>query len=670
MIVKKTGITKYYLRYFMLLILISLPSCQTISHPPCDYKGQSYGQPVGEDTNQWFDDYERAVSYMEGKCYRFALTYFLHAIHFETEDDWWVLTYGMRYMEYFPHRESAIALYHLKRYDEALKMMNQSIMQEPSAKAFFYLDKIRKALFRKEKLALKPPEIKIKHQKEFTQNGPLHIWTHQDPFQLAGQVTAYHFVSKIIIDKNPILITSSKKKIEFQHDLSLNEGTYPIKITAETLLHEKTQKEVFIHVDRSGPMILIETFSNGQEIKGKLTDASDGLQLTINEKPIFVDALNQWQFHYQSTIPHKKYVLKASDRLGNSTEAMLIPFNDSVSQQAVFIASYPTVVSDSKRLAYIHKKNPLTISIDNFSTNEIVYKKHIRVQGQIQSTDGIKSFHMTVHHEKRQTFEKQSKDMMISILLLNQSIHLEPGLNIVRLIASDKKNRKIVKTLTFNRLIPKIYDISNRIGLALQPFTYKNQINSYNQQVQKSFIQEFIQQKRFQLIPRGELTKQKGIFSKDISDNIHPFMYLTGSVYITEKWVQVVIKITHVETGEILIIKDVYDEFDHHTPDESIILAKINDLSQKIHQAIPIIQGDLIQSQESSHQFVQLDLKPLTNDWPFIVYYIKHHDPLRGSDCHILGKTIIKEKINDHYYSIQNQFAHPKNIIQLKVMNQ
>ena len=59
-------------------------------------------------------------------------------------------TYGMHFIDYFPHRELGIVYYEMRKMDAAKKELELSLVHFPTAKARFYLDRVRKALIEQE----------------------------------------------------------------------------------------------------------------------------------------------------------------------------------------------------------------------------------------------------------------------------------------------------------------------------------------------------------------------------------------------------------------------------------------------------------------------------------------------------------------------------------------
>ncbi|MBN2569007.1 MAG: caspase family protein [Deltaproteobacteria bacterium] len=92
--------------------------------------------------------YLQAVDFeTEGKCEE-AITEFSKALVGSSSEQEHVRFYGMRYGEYFPHREKGICHYLLKQYKHAAEELEISLAQVPTEKARKYLDRVKAEIAR------------------------------------------------------------------------------------------------------------------------------------------------------------------------------------------------------------------------------------------------------------------------------------------------------------------------------------------------------------------------------------------------------------------------------------------------------------------------------------------------------------------------------------------
>jgi tetratricopeptide (TPR) repeat protein len=91
----------------------------------------------------WRDAYIKGLEHSDAKRWPQAVEAFDAAIQGNPREDKSARLYGMRY-GYFPHRDKGIALYQLKRYDEAIPPLEESARQGVAPDAARYLDLARK----------------------------------------------------------------------------------------------------------------------------------------------------------------------------------------------------------------------------------------------------------------------------------------------------------------------------------------------------------------------------------------------------------------------------------------------------------------------------------------------------------------------------------------------
>ena len=148
---------KLHLTLILAVIVVILSCAQKPAGTVYVKNGKQYGQVAGTFRHRWWNYYERGVSYADGEFYPEAVSDFKEAIRQRESDRRRARTYGMHFADYFPHRELGIVHYFLGDLQSARQELELSLMQFPSAKARFYLDRVRKSLIEKQKKAVSPP---------------------------------------------------------------------------------------------------------------------------------------------------------------------------------------------------------------------------------------------------------------------------------------------------------------------------------------------------------------------------------------------------------------------------------------------------------------------------------------------------------------------------------
>lgn len=91
---------------------------------------------------KWYNYYEDGLKEMEKGNWERAIENFKEAVKTQYQDTKKIKTYGMHFIEYFPHREIGVCFYQLGKHDLAERELRLSLKQEYSSKAQDYLMKV------------------------------------------------------------------------------------------------------------------------------------------------------------------------------------------------------------------------------------------------------------------------------------------------------------------------------------------------------------------------------------------------------------------------------------------------------------------------------------------------------------------------------------------------
>jgi len=144
----------------LLLLLLSMVGCAVERGKVHVKEGKQYGVTSSQIwRGRWWNHYERGISYADGEFWDDAIADFQAALGQRQEDQRRARTYGLHFMDYFPHRELGIVYYRLARYPEAIHELETSLRSEETAKAKFYLNRARKSLLEQTRRDPTPPRI-------------------------------------------------------------------------------------------------------------------------------------------------------------------------------------------------------------------------------------------------------------------------------------------------------------------------------------------------------------------------------------------------------------------------------------------------------------------------------------------------------------------------------
>ena len=152
----------FLLTYLGLLIVVTLGCVKAEVTEDCTKEGRRYGITKGLFQGRWYHYYERGLSFAEGQCLGEAERDLGEALKQRDDGDRRrARTYGMHFVDYFPHRELGIVLFHQKRYADAIRELEVSLNATVTAKAEFYLAQCRKALLLSQTPDKRPPNLKF-----------------------------------------------------------------------------------------------------------------------------------------------------------------------------------------------------------------------------------------------------------------------------------------------------------------------------------------------------------------------------------------------------------------------------------------------------------------------------------------------------------------------------
>ncbi|PXF57647.1 MAG: hypothetical protein C4B58_09145 [Deltaproteobacteria bacterium] len=633
--------SRQHLFILLALILSLLNSCALQPGPVCVKHGKIYGRTSGIFRSQWDDYYERALSYMEGECYQEALCDLNEALKQRFRDQWMARTYGIHFIDYFPHREKGLIHYLTGDYDAARSELELSLQHEPSAKAFFYLDRVRNRIMEQDKQVVSIPHLTVR----LPSGGYDEIWTRDDPVTFSGTAEDEQYISEIVLAGRPVFIEVSAKRVEFIEDLKLTQGRHEINITARNLLGGTAKRKISIHVDRTGPLIILEKFDPGVGIQGYIYDESGVSSLIVDGEPAFVPEGKEVAFSVSIRPGIKGMTILAMDRLGNQTQASvnagisaLSPYPLLMAQNLVDAAIY--AVQASPALPSFKGIQRPEITLSGWRDEETAFLERVYIDGQVRGQSNIEE--LTINN----TLVHQRAGRIISF---NYLIALKEGKNTIRIRARDESGNTSIKEIFITRRIPRVFQLEQRYSLAMYPFdnTY---LTAEPGLFQYLFLRDLADRNRFQIMVRKKLKKilreQKlDLGSKSPPQEVKPpLSTLLGTIYETRNGIEIVTRLIDNKTSKILAIKDVYSD----SKDHSALKSLAGKLAEKFHREFPLIDA-MITKITGEKLIAELGKGKANMGWPLIVY--REDEPRRnpvtgrmlGSDTRIIGDACIDQ---------------------------
>lgn len=641
--------------WFLLTFLVILfPwGCTDLALPPVYVKdGKEYGKIKGAFfRHQWWHYYERAISYADGEFYEEALADLREAVSRREKDQRMARTYGMHFIDYFPHRELGIVYYQLMDIEKAKSELERSLSQFPSAKARFYLDRVRKALLEQKAEELPPPALTIDVTDE--------VWTRQDPVVISGVAEDETYVAGITIRGIPLFLDGSEKRVPFEKVLNLSQGTHIVEVSAKNLMEKTTTERIVIHVDREGPIVTLQEFyfdwsAAGREVRisGLIYDEAGVSELRINGQPILTQKGKKVPFTAKLPVDHADSLeLSALDRLGNRTSAQ-IPFSKPQSRLPVLLACRGLDAQSYSVAGLFDSRdtNPPAIRLRGWTDRQTVFMNRAYIEGYISSENAIQR--LTINQIP--ILCGQGRHIFFSHMA-----ELDEGENILTVEAGDEAGRTASRKIIVIRRIPRAFDLEERMSLTVFPFEQKGITSSACLGFHDNLIDAIVDLNRFRVVERDKLDivmrEQKlshtDLFEKStilkLGKLVAAQSVITGSIIETRKGVEAVARLIDTETSEILATEDVYNE----VKDLPALRFLAEGMAAKFHRDFPLIDG-LIIKRKGKDIFTDLGRNMIKLQRRLIVYReypVKDQETGRilGVDNKVIGRARVAQLMQE-----------------------
>ena len=584
--------------FFTLIAVISFACC-TPKAPGTVYvkNGKQYGKVTGSFRHRWWNYYERGVSYSDGEFYAAAISDFQEAIHQREEDQRRARTYGMHFVDYFPHRELGIVHYFTGNLDVARQELERSMDQFPSAKARFYLDRVRKKLIEKQQTSIPAPILRLDLEAE-------RIWTRSDPVVISGIAEDSNYINRLLVNNNPVYIPEASKRLSFTQNLELSQGRHAVDIVVENLPGKITRKSLTIHVDREGPMIAIDRMelkdgAGGKEILigGAVFDEAGVSEISVAGRTLAISNGTEVFFSEKIAVKTDRLEVTAADALGNQTVARI-----SLSHLAEGGGLRTTLAcADCDGTAYRFAgifgpsdTQPPEILLKGWTDHQTVFQEQIFIEGQVRDQNKIVDLFL----DKKQILRRRG-----NLIFFNALIELSEGENTLVVNASDENGNTAEKVITVFRRIPAALQLKERMSMTVLPFDQKGALSEISDAFQDYLINALVNQNRFNIVERSKLEavleEQKlsrtRLFDEktaiELGKLIASRAITAGTMVASRAGMEIIARVIDTETSAILASVDVYDEITEFEALQSLSQG----LAVKFQREFPLLQGLVIE---------------------------------------------------------------------------
>lgn len=647
---------------FSLLIitfLLALLVCNcAVTTKPCIKNGKDYSKiKYKVIIDDWDSCYLRGCSYMEGNCIDLAIEEFKKAIDDRPRDKRLARPYGLRFMGYFPHRELGIIYYRMGLIEKAIKELEGSLLDSPSSKGKYFLNKARRRWLQEKGVDASSPWLHV----SFPSSS--YYITNKLSLTIKGLAEDDQFVSALSVNDEPIFIELSAKSIPFTHTVSLKKGLNHITVSTSDLVGRSSEKILKIMVDRMGPLINlshspIERALGERKIliKGIIFDETGVNKFSLNGKSVKIKRIGEMaEFIHWIDLPEglPRLSFWAIDEAGNKTSGTIelspeirtrrrFRFRSRLRQSlaykpnsisnkhelirtasldmptAAYLATYKdnhlidnayweTTASDTEPFLFFERLPRETIYNEIYLLGKIQYKTDISIINIFLNKRLIsrKAYDYGLLKLKSRPQQEGEK-----ILCLSEIIELDPGENEIIIEITNKAGITRKKTFFVTKRKEKMLDQKYRLCVSVLPIEDISEPEwrspSFRRKAFKELKAAFVNQKRFQVLAReifDDILKELKFITSDLFDPknalrvgklLNAEAIITGSLWRnSKKALELKATITDVELAKDLYCEDIYLEGDPNNPNR-IIAKATKILAMKIRSHFPLCKGKVI----------------------------------------------------------------------------
>ena len=545
---------------------------------------------------KWWNYYERGLDRGEKGEWEAARSDLAKALNLRDRDQRRARTYGMHFVDYFPHRELGVAYLQLGDPQKALAELELSYQNEESAKASFYLNKVRGVLLKQQGLRLPAPVIAV--------SSPTPGQSLRDAaITVRGHVAADGFVSSIRVNGIPYRFDLARKDLNFSVDVPLDDEAH-VTIEATDLTGNTSRSEIPVVVDREGPSISLTAISRTPENKNRiritaaLTDTSGIKELLLNGVIIATGSAREMTLDTTATLaPGSATIhIETTDLLGNQTTIDLEPDRD----RAALLRSGPRVMLAMNGPGiFTSDKEPPVISLKDTEDLPAVYIDRYYVEGEAFDNSKIEKI---IINGKEIQIAKGKK------VFFSKMLKLKEGSNKITVEAVDGSGNKNSTHFNVKRITPSSRQNSARMSLSVLPFNGKVKNATVQDMADDFLVAALVDQKRFQIVEREKLKQilQEQKLSKEhLTDPEHSIQVgkllsadaiLATTIAEGQKSLEIITRLISSETAEVMETKDVYIE------DKSLAAVKelMEGLASKLTLGFPVVEGIVVKREKST----------------------------------------------------------------------
>ncbi len=424
-------------------------------------------------------------------------------------DQWRVRTYGLHVTEhYFPHRELGVCLLELGELEKAEANLLESLRQEPSARAKYYLNRTRERLVRDQPLPA--PEI--------VTEGTEVVYSRTSDVVLRGRATGQAFVGTLRIDGREQFVELAEHNVTFRQTLALSPGVHEVAVEAVDLKRQAARKQVRVIVDPVSPQFQFSGAvrrGNVWELTGVCADAHGLRAVAVDGKSVLPApgaAVRQAPVKIELA-DGAAISLAATDWAGNELKADvrkdILPrllAGDMRERMKALAGGRRSEVGGQKSedvdMEFVSIAEPLAVDIDRPGTLNLTYEDQFFLSGVIHGEAGLTSLLV------------QGTNVLETAVADNQLtrfgcfVPVAMGTSTVQVVVGDKTGARVETSLTVERREPAFAKPELRLSSTLPPLVNAELISDWfpaQERLMEALVDRPLPfEPRFQVLARGD----------------------------------------------------------------------------------------------------------------------------------------------------------------------
>ncbi|MDI6809864.1 MAG: CsgG/HfaB family protein [Candidatus Eisenbacteria bacterium] len=203
---------------------------------------------------RWYDFYNDGLRMMKEENWQGAIAEFTKAVAVESNDAQKIRTYGVNFVEYFPHREMGICYFNLGDFQNAISELERSMKTVFSARAREYLEKAKAASGGAGQAVTAPPKV-IPQETQVPSQGPSITITKplENETMATSKLTVQGFavdgnsVTSVTVNGIPVKVLQGKR-VDFSQDVALRPGENTITVSSANSRGVSSTKSVMVRI--------------------------------------------------------------------------------------------------------------------------------------------------------------------------------------------------------------------------------------------------------------------------------------------------------------------------------------------------------------------------------------------------------------------------------------